>query len=122
MSLQVVEICCRIAQLQLCVAYTYFRSTQNHMLLIPEASIIDHHRLQDVFLSHLADVYPLNDGSVQMKDDITVLSAPVSTQLAFFWSFIVMYSQVADMLNTFFRAKCIPNFISFDHTIDPLPH
>ena len=95
---QVAQIFCRIAQLLVVVAYTCFRSTQHHMLVIPEASVDDHHGPQLIF--------PFNWGlpsSVQIKDDITVLSAPVSTCIFILWSFTVMYSHVTDMLNTFSR-------------------
>ena len=51
--------------------------------------------------------FPFNWGlpsSVQINDNITVLSAPVSTCNFILWSFAVMYSHVTDMLNTFSRA------------------
>ena len=57
MSLPSSPIFCWIAQLLLVVAYTSFRSTQHHMLVIPEASDDNRHRPQDVWLSDLTEVY-----------------------------------------------------------------
>ena len=48
---------CRIAQLLVVVAYTCFRCTQHSLLVIPEASVDDRHRPQDVRFSHLTEVY-----------------------------------------------------------------
>ena len=48
---QVAQIFCRIAQLLVVFAYTCVRSTQHHMLVIPEASVDDRHRPQEVWIS-----------------------------------------------------------------------
>ena len=63
MSLPKSPIFCRIEQLLVVVvAYTCFRSTQHHMLVIPEASVDDRYRPQDVWFSHLTEVYQAQSG------------------------------------------------------------
>ena len=89
-----------IAQLLVVFAYTCVRSTQHHMLVIPEALVDDRHRPQEVWISQFNWGSP---SSGQINDDIMVLSAPVSTCFFILWSFTVIYSHVTDMLNAFSR-------------------
>ena len=76
---------CRIAQLLVVVAYTCVRSTQHHMLVIPEASVDDRHRPQEVWTSQFNWGLP---SSGQINDDI---KGAISTGIILHFYFMVLY-------------------------------
>ena len=93
---QVAKFFCRLAQLRVVVAYTCFRSTQYHMLVIPEAAVDESLRPHDGWLSHFTEVY-------QAQSRLMMISRFYQHryQHAFLFHFTVKDSHVTDVLNTF---------------------
>ena len=87
------------------------------MLMIPETSVDDHHRPQDVWFFRLTEVY-------QAQSRWKWYHSTISTRIklhCYFLVFNLLYSDVADMSNTFSRVQYISMSISEDVWPDILP-